>query len=767
MQWHDPDPVDIPGDLLQVAGSAVAAELLMRRGIVRADQARAFLDPDAYMPAPPEDLPDLALTVQRLEQAIAQGEPMAVWGDFDVDGQTSTALYVQTLRDLGGDVQFYIPTRHESHGLHAAGVQRLIDQGVRLLITADTGIDAYAAVDLAATHDVDVLITDHHDIPSTCPDALTLVNPKRLPADHPMYELPGVGVAFQVARALYERQGRSADHLLDLAALGIVADVAALRGDVRYWLQRGLAVLRRTERIGLQAMLALADLSPAMLNEQDIGFTLAPRLNALSRVGQEMDAAAGVELLITADRVRARTIAVALDALNAQRKFLVRETFEAALKQIEHDRSLLDGPVLVLAGSHWEPGVVGIVAGRLAQQFNRPAIVFSAPPGQVARGSARSMAGIDIHAAIAASTQFVTLHRYGGHPMAAGVSLDSEQIGNFRRALWRVFAESGVRLIEPPLEIDAWLELGQLSLDLVADVQRLAPFGPANEQPTFAIRHLELAGHAAIGRTEEHRRMVVRDAAGREQTVMWWQSADLSLPAGPFDLACRLGINIFRGQSSLQVIWVDARPVTRSVIAAVERPSVRITDYRQIPYPEAMLRSLLAADASLLVWGEGVSVSEVVLLDRTALQPAPHWVVWTAPPGPQEWHSARQRVHPQHIIVFALDPRLDTPAAFLERLAGLVKYAAQHQAGRADLTALAAAMAHRPDTVRLGLEWLACKGQIEVAWLDRDHLTVSLSGQAANVRNLAAIQTRLQAQLAETAAFRAFLRRADAAQWEH
>ena len=273
VQWIDPQPVEVPAALRSVVedvarppvGIALVAELLARRGIEDPGQARGFLDPGAYTPAPPDALTDLDIAVERLSHALQRGERMAVWGDFDVDGQTATALYVQALRDLGGDVTYHIPSRQASHGLHPAGVGQLIEAGVRLILTADTGIDGHQAVELAHRQGVDVLITDHHDLPQVLPSAMAAVNVKRLPPAHPLRELPGVGVAHQVVRALYGRAGRDTDHLLDLVALGIVADVATVRDDVRYWLQRGLQVLRRTSRAGLQAMFELARLEPAQL----------------------------------------------------------------------------------------------------------------------------------------------------------------------------------------------------------------------------------------------------------------------------------------------------------------------------------------------------------------------------------------------------------------------------------------------------------------------------------------------------------------------
>jgi single-stranded-DNA-specific exonuclease len=767
VQWIDPQPVDVPAALRSAAdefarppvGGALVAELLVRRGIEDPGHARGFLDPAAYTPAPPEAVPDLDLAAERLACALREGEHIAVWGDFDVDGQTATALYVQALRDLGGDVSFHIPSRRASHGLHSAGVGRLIEAGVRLILTADTGIDGHRAVERAQGQGVDVLITDHHDLPEVLPRALATVNVKRLPPSHPLRELPGVGVAHQVVRALYGRAGRDADHLLDLVALGIVADVATVRDDVRYWLQRGLEVLRHTPRAGLQAVIDLAQLERARLREDDIGFRLAPRLNALSRMDSKADASDGVELLLTDDPVQARTIAQRLEMLNVERRMATRSVTEAALKTLEQERELLMGPAIVVSGP-WEPGIVGIVAGRLSDRYGKPAVVISAPEGEMARGSARSVEGIDIHAAIAAQSHL--LHRYGGHPMAAGFSLAAERIPAFRRALWRTLSEAGPP-VEPALAIDAYLPLGQLSLDLVEAIEVLAPFGSGNERPLFAAPDLEVVSSAEVGRTREHRRVTVRDRAEAEQQVVWWHSGDQPLPEGRFDLAYTLGSSAFRGENRLQLTWVTARERAVPPVAVVARREIRVHDYRDLIAPAAALRALWDEPnraGQILAWGEGVTeVPGVRICDRNELSHATYLVVWSIPPGPLVLREVLSVVEPTQVALFDIDPGLDEPGAFLRRLARLARRVLSARGGEVPLARLAGQMAHTVSTVSLGLQWLACRGQIEVTWQKEGWVRLARgSGEADG--ELAAVQARLQDALGEAAAYRWYYRAA-------
>jgi len=400
LNWHLPPEFNISPDLLEFTNDPLLAQLLVQRGLTTVDQARAFLNPDHYQPAPPEALSDMDIAVARLQQAIEDQESICVWGDFDVDGQTATTLLVSTLQDLGAKVHYYIPNRlTESHGIKIPALKRVLSDGVDLILTCDTGITEHEAITTAQTAGVEVIVTDHHDLADSLPSAQAIVNPKRLSNEHPLRELPGVGVAYKLAQALYQahRHPTDSEPLLDLVALGIVADVARQTGDTRYLLQKGLEVLRQTTRIGLQALIDSANLNTDHLSEEHIGFWLAPRLNALGRLG---DANLAVELLTTTDLSRARIIALQLEALNDRRKMLVDRVVIQALSQLEDTPSLADYHAIVLAAADWHPGVIGIAANRLVEKYGKPAILIALRPDGQGYGSARSILGCDIHQAI-------------------------------------------------------------------------------------------------------------------------------------------------------------------------------------------------------------------------------------------------------------------------------------------------------------------------------------------------------------------------------
>lgn len=751
--WLDPDPLSVPSALRDaVGGHPLVAQVLAQRDIFDVQHARAFLDPAHYQPASPLDLPDMDRAVQRIQQAVRDGQRIAIWGDFDVDGQTATTLLVQGLRSLDAEVAFHIPVRaEEGHGVNLPWLQRLINDGARLVVTCDTGIDAHEAVAYARQRGVDLVITDHHDLASTLPTASAVINPKRLPAGHALSTLPGAGVAYKLAEALLP----DASQHLDLVALGIVADVAIQTGDARYLVQRGLERLRQTERPGLQALLQLAEVNPAWLNEEHIGFELGPRLNALGRLG---DANLAVEFLTTTDVPRARVLATTLEGLNAERKRLTDQILQGALAQIERDPSLLEHAALVLAQPSWPAGIIGIVASRLAERFNRPVVLLAAPPGQLARGSARSVEGCNISAAIAAHSAM--LASFGGHPMAAGLAIDPERVPEFRRKLSRsVAAQLGASAAEPTLVIDGALPLADLSLELVADLERLAPFGAGNPRLVLVSPNHALLSHRTIGRHNEHRLLTIEDETGASQQVIWWQGAGWPLPDGRFDLAYTARTSTYRGQRSVQVEWVDARPIASDpVVVQPTRPA--IVDHRRAPQPVALLGHLRSRPG-VQVWCEGEARRTLAGQDRSQLAPAETLVIWTIPPGRAELRAAVDQVGPKEVILFADDPGMDQLDAFLQRLAGLVKRALHSDGGRVSVPRLAAATAQRASAVRLGLRWLACRGHVHIG-ADTDDALQLEAGDGSPGPELPAVTAQLRELLAETAAFRRYFSQADA-----
>jgi single-stranded-DNA-specific exonuclease len=721
----------------------------VRRGFRSIEAAKPFLEADTYVSTPASSLQGVDQAVGRIVSAIEDKEPICVWGDFDVDGQTATTILISVLRDLGANVWHHIPIRDtESHGIQVPWLEEELDRGARLILSCDTGIDAFEAVNYAHTRDVDVIITDHHELPETLPDADVIINPHLGPPDHPLATLPGAGVAFKLAEALYEHAGtpERTDELLDLVALGIVADVARLEGDTRYLLQRGLEALRKTSRLGLQEMMKLADIEPEMLNEADIGFGIAPRLNAVGRLA---NAGVVVKFLTTDDLTQARILASQLESLNQRRRSLCDQHFEEAKQQVHEDPALLEGAALVLSGPDWHPGVIGIVANRIAELYQRPTVMISAPIGEIARGSARSVAGCHITEAIA--TQAELLEGFGGHAMAAGLAIKPENISSFARGLSRAAEAQLIEAdIEAAVEISGEISFNELSLALVSDIERLAPFGPGNPQPVLMTQAVSITGRRKLGRNGAHLKLQVESRDGRTLPVFWWSWRGAKLPEGLFDLAYRIRRNVFNGKVELQVEWVDGRIPAPSQPSLVSRPR----EVRLMEVNDAI--QWIAKNDDVVVWREGPKDNEPEGSDRYSLETADKLVIWTLPSSVDELVFVLKQVRPTGIVVVGEDPGTDDPQQFVQRLAGLIKYALSQRNGEVRIETLVAAMAHREVTIRLALNWLEAKGSVK--WKEVWDGILLSEGDRSNRERQDEFLNRLKTSVEETRRYRAYLR---------
>ncbi|MCY4146645.1 MAG: single-stranded-DNA-specific exonuclease RecJ [Chloroflexi bacterium] len=747
--WQLPQQTEPPPALLSaIGGHPIVSKRLARMGISDPAAARQFLDPAHYSPAPASDLPDIEPAVARLRQAIRQRQRILVWGDFDVDGQTAAALLYASLSQLGAHVTAHLPNRfREGHGIHLATLECHLKKGFDLLLTCDTGVDARQAVELAAKQGVDVIITDHHALPERLPAALAVVNPRRLPAGHRLRDLPGVGVAYQLIHAL---QPEIAAAHVDLVALGMVADVMPLLGENRYLLQRGLAQLRSHPRAGIRAIMQRAQIDAAALNEGHIGFVIAPRLNALGRVE---DANPAIELLTTADTDRAASLAGSLEEANARRRFLSNQVYAAAINQLEAEPHLLEYAALVLHHHEWHSGVIGIVASRLAEEYALPTVLLSAPADDLARGSARSLGGLDIMAALRQTHHL--LQTYGGHSMAAGMSLRAQAISDFRRALSRAVRDLGGAPAAPPLPIDACLRLSEINSGLTDDIERLAPFGPGNPPLNLLTRGLTLSSQRGLGRRGDHLQLIVADQAGNRQRVVWWRGAGKTLPRGAFDLAYTLRSSHYRGKRENLVEWLDWRE-NRSAPLELRSfsPKLLSVDYR---YSANALDDLARAreqHPAAQVWAEGAQIPDCVT--RLQLAPGATLIVWTIPASWTIWQAALDTANPSRLIVFAARPAWGRANAFLARLYGMANYAVAQRGGAADEQELAAALGGRALAVRAGLRLLSAQGRLEHDWAADGKLR--LTRKTPDKTLCKKWQMRLNLILRETVAYRDYWR---------
>lgn len=753
-EWLEPEDVKLSKEFREIiGGSPFVLETLMRRGITTVDSARAFINPNYYIPSPSSELPHMEKAVERIYRAIKNDETICVWGDFDVDGQTSTTLLYSTLKDIGAKVFYHIPLRHtESHGVNIPVLKKKISEGAKLILTCDTGITANEAVAFAGEHNIDVIITDHHDLPTDLPPAYATINPKMLPRKHPLAELPGVGCAYKLAEELYRHLSKEKNVFkhMDLVALGIVADIANLSGDTRYLLQKGLQALRNTERAGLHAIMEISELNPANITEEHISFILGPRLNALGRLS---DANIVVDLLTTDDLSKARIIATQIEGLNSTRKLISDQVLAAAQEQINKDPSLLEYNLLLLSHHSWPPGIIGIVANRLAEFYNKPVILMSTQDKDIARGSARSVPGYNIFQAIWAHRDM--LITFGGHPMAAGLSIHPERIPEFRKAISKTIGEMIKDCkIKPVIQIDTILSLGDLTINLLEDFERLSPFGAGNPSPVFMTRGVTVRSQCRMGRKNEHFQLILEDNKGVSRRVIWWHGDNSLVPRGKFDIVYTGRCNNYRGVRDIQLEWIDGRPIEEVIL--IKSRDIQIIDYRYDPSPLLILERLKEKEAKLEVWSEGDK--ELYGKNRYDLKPCNNLVIWTTPPGPGELQYVIEKVCPSKIYLVGMDPEVNTPESFLKILTGIVKYALKSNNGRVSIHKIAAKTSHREITVKKGIKWLLSRGYIEIIEENENEIVMKEGDKRASGSS---VINQIRILIEETSAYRTYFMRAD------
>jgi len=471
------------------------AQLLWHRGIRHLEQLEQFINPNTYSPT--SGLVgfgrQMDLAIQRLQQAWERRENVTIWGDFDADGITATSVLWEGLRPFFPEtLSYYIPNRlSESHGLNEPGLEQLAAEGVSLIITCDTGSTNLAEIETAKTLGIDVIVTDHHTLPDQEPAVVSILNPKYLAPTHPLYHLSGVAVAYKLIESLYEHfpqiANKSPEDLLDLVAIGLVADLVELTGDCRYLAQKGIQKLAQQRnnptRPGIAELLKLCQRTGD--RPIDISFGIGPRINAISRI--QGDASFAVKLLTSQDQSTCQQLAHETEAANTRRKELQKE-IELAVKRDIEQLDLSTTGVIVLADSQWHPGVLGLVAGQIAQAYARPTILFSLDSVGLARGSARSVQNIDLYELLRSQTHFLT--SFGGHPFAAGLSLNAENLPLFREAINQQFRQTyGTVEPEPTINIDLTVTVSELGKDLFQGFKLLEPYGMGNPMPRLLIKN--------------------------------------------------------------------------------------------------------------------------------------------------------------------------------------------------------------------------------------------------------------------------------------
>ena len=552
-RWIIAPPEELNGGPIswsEICGAECIARLLLRKGFASPTEVEGFLRPRLSSLADPFLLPQMDLAVRRIFDALDRHERLVLFGDYDVDGVTSLALLTETLRAYGGAPELFLPLRmEEGYGLSRESIERCLEQyRPQLLIAIDCGTSSVEEIVDLNKRGVDVIVLDHHEPKTQLPPCVAMVNPKT-DKQSPFHYLCSVGIVFKLCHALLKTRPLPEFHLkskLDLVALGTVADIVPLQGENRTLVQRGAIEIARTSRIGLKKLMEVAAVRAPIFTE-DIGYRLGPRLNAAGRLSTAEKA---LQLLLTKDEVEAAALAEFLDKQNRERQEVEKQTFLAADEIIAKEFDPTRDVAIVVGARGWHQGVLGIVASRIVRKYHRPAIVIGIDESGMGKGSGRSIEGLNLVKALDRCAKH--LEKFGGHEMAAGLTIREDKIDMFEKT----FRQAARELVsdddlEPRLRVDHELELSQLNLDLLHWHEMLQPFGNGNPQPLFFARQVEPAAAPRVV-NDKHLILRLRQKASHRRGV-YFDGATANLPTPPWDIAFRIRADNYEGETLVEM----------------------------------------------------------------------------------------------------------------------------------------------------------------------------------------------------------------------
>ncbi|MGM9903948.1 MAG: single-stranded-DNA-specific exonuclease RecJ [Enterococcus sp.] len=527
--------------------SPLIGQLLWQRGYQEEDSIQKFLNPKEQALHDPYLMHDMDKAISRIQEAVINNEPILVYGDYDADGITSATVMKETLELLGAQVEVFLPNRFEhGYGPNRTVYQEKIDEGIQLIVTVDNGVAGHEAISYAQQRGVDVIVTDHHELPNELPPAYAIVHPRHPEGNYPFGELAGVGVAFKVATALLEEPPAE---FLDLVAIGTIADLVSMTDENRTLVVLGLAAIRQSERIGLQALFDQSGVKIREVDETMIGFSIAPRLNAIGRMGDPNPA---VELLATFDETRAKTLAEQLQLINEKRKATVEEITNEALAMINHENQ-----IHVLAKEGWHEGVLGIVAGKIMNQTGKPTIVLGVKEGKIAKGSGRSIEALNLFEMLNEMRELFTF--FGGHHAAVGLTMPAENIDRLQEQMNQYIEKNQIDLSKGPvLMIDEVVSPKDITVEGIESLRLLAPFGTDNPEPTFLFKQVTVENTRRIGTTQQHLKLSIIDEASQLDAVAFGFGAEENeFLTDDVNVVGKLSINEWNGRKKPQLLVTD------------------------------------------------------------------------------------------------------------------------------------------------------------------------------------------------------------------
>jgi single-stranded-DNA-specific exonuclease len=677
--------------LVDFCPNILVAKVLTAREVKTREEAHYYIGSNRPAFSSPFEIPELEKAIERIEKAISKNQNIVIYGDYDVDGTTSTALLTNALRILGANVSYYIPNRFsEGYGLNSKAIVQIKSQRrADLLISCDCGITNFEEVKLAQSIGLDVIVTDHHSLPEKLPPAVAVLNPKLLPAVHPLHWLPGVGVVYKLSEALLERASKNSEieKLLDFVALGMIADMAPLRAENRLLVQDGLKILAHTERPGLQALLAECGYRS---DEEGVGFAIAPRINAAGRLN---DANEAVKLFLSEDFGEASLLARELSNQNSSRQSLCDETLKQAIERVEAEFDLNKSKAIMLADKRWHHGVVGIVASRLVEKYNLP-VFLAVEDDESVKGSARGIPAIDLFEEISKHSQF--LSKFGGHKAAAGFSLVKSKWLDFQTALsGELKTVLNSTDLQPTLAIDSTLTEGEVSIKSLDSLWSLAPFGIGFQKPIFTFAEDAIVKDVvSLGRGQEHTKILIQNGSETFEAIQWRSNASDFAEAkrqGKIKIAFTPNKREYNGRTYLQLEIKDWQLTEKEQIVVQKdnipklsesNSEIEFFDHRKESQVNNKTLQNLLDKKNVYVFAEGKSIekakelfSNYKIIDRNdSPTECQTLILWSLPINQAIRHKLTQNKNLREIWVFGNNLQVEqNTKTFLRDLMILLK----------------------------------------------------------------------------------------------
>jgi single-stranded-DNA-specific exonuclease len=747
MQIKKADNFEPAEELVEYLGSKQLARLAQKRGLNSKTELVEFIDPAAYSQLELRDFPQIMEISDFIIEHIEANNRILIYGDYDVDGISSTSILVGALRQLSDQISYHIPDRFkEGYGLNKEVLASYQDQ-VDLVISCDCGISNYQEVKFAREIGMDFVVTDHHDLPDELPPADYVISPRLLPEDHQGYWLPGAGMAYFLIKAIYEQldmNGAERD-FLDLLLLAIIADVVPLKGENRYLFITGLNKLKNTDRIGLKALYNELDINPLEINEKTLGFQIGPLLNSAGRIDS---AEKGLKLLLADDKKQAARLAAELYQINQHRKEISQKIYLEAEKKIESGQQ----KGIVAYDSSWHQGVIGIAAGRITENYQVPAVLMTSnQQSELITGSARSIEGININSLIAECSDL--LEKHGGHAAAAGFSLKKDRLEKFRLRLQRLIDQKLAEIdSELEIETDLNLKLEEINDDFYKGLRLFAPFGEANPEPLFYLESEVLSSREISA--GKHKKLIFGNQ-DQKITALWWWAGEIENNYLQ-QTACRLTENIYQGNKSLQLEIKALAPLkeTKKIVKRekTEKKLLKVIDWRH-----KEISDLEAGAEDTVYFAEGLQDFQLYpLVDRNYFKKADNLVLLTLPPSLPVLKEIILLSGSGKLILVNNDSQSLVFNQFIQKLLSLLKFSLKQENGIFNLERAALALEAEEIAVKRALEYLQAQAMISFEYISYQELLITKGG--LKDKGKANLSSRnLKKLLKESSAFRNFL----------